>query len=271
MAELFTLPNLFTLMMLTLLQIVLGLDNLLYVAIEAGRVRPERRAFVRRMGIGLAIGFRIVLLFLIVNMIQAFQNPLFEVNWTGFLEGSVNLHSAIVIVGGGFILYTALKEIYHMLAADHLGHDPNSAKRSLSTAIFWIVLMNLVFSFDSILSALALTDVFMVMAISIVIAGALMIYLSDYVAEFIEKNRSYQVLGLFILMIVGIVLLSEGGHLAHLKFFGYPVEPMAKTTFYFSMVVLILVDVVQSAYQKRILAAKAAREKAAADAGVSGH
>ena len=83
--------------------------------------------------------------------------------------------------------------------------------------------MNLVFSFDSILSALALTDVFALMAIAIIISGVLMIWMADHVAEFLEKNRMYEVLGLFILLIVGVMLLSEGGHLAHLRFFGHAI------------------------------------------------
>jgi len=106
--------------------------------------------------------------------------------------------------------------------------------------------MNLVFSFDSILSAMALTDVFWVMATAIVIGGILMIWLADHVATFLEKNRMYEVLGLFILFVVGIMLLSEGGHLAHLKLFGSPVLPMAKSTFYFVIAVMVLTDFVQS-------------------------
>ena len=77
------------------------------------------------------------------------------------------------------------------------------------------------------------------MATSIIIGGLLMIWLSDRVATFIERNRMYEVLGLFILFIVGIMLLSEGGHLAHLKFFGYEITPMSKTTFYFVISVLV--------------------------------
>lgn len=81
-----------------------------------------------------------------------------------------------------------------------------------------------------------------------------MIYLADTVSQFLKKNRMYEVLGLFVLFIVGILLLSEGGHLGQLKFFDYPVEPMAKTTFYFVLVVLVLVDIVQSRYQKKLAA-----------------
>ncbi len=98
-----------------------------------------------------------------------------------------------------------------------------------------IVVMNVVFSFDSILSAMALTDVLWIMTTAIVIGGLLMIWLSEKVTDFLTKNRMYEVLGLFILFIVGIMLLTEGGHLAHLKLFGEEIVPMSKTTFYFAL------------------------------------
>ena len=113
--------------------------------------------------------------------------------------------------------------------------------------------MNLIFSFDSILSAMALSDVFWVMASAIIISGVLMIWLADRVSEFLQKNRMYEVLGLFILFVVGIMLLSEGGHLAHLHLFGNKITPMSKTTFYFVIGVLILTDIVQTRYQKKLM------------------
>ena len=81
----------------------------------------------------------------------------------------------------------------------------------------------------------------------------MMVWLSDRVATFLEKNRMYEVLGLFVLFVVGIMLVSEGGHLAHINIFGSEVEPMTKTTFYFVLAVLVLTDIVQSRYQKKIL------------------
>lgn len=147
-----------------------------------------------------------------------------------------------------------------MMQIQNLG-DENRKPRSVANIIFWIVLMNLVFSFDSILSAIALTDVFLVMAISIFIGAMLMIWLSDGVAVFLEKNRMYEVLGLFILLVVGIMLLSEGGHLAHLMLFDSPITPMTKTTFYFVITVLVLTDIVQSRYRKKLLAQRALAEQ----------
>ncbi len=251
---LLTLENLFTLLMLVLLQAVLGFDNLLYISIESKRVDVASQQRVRWIGILIAIALRIILLFVIVSAIEFFQEPLFSLGFPDMLEGVVNGHALIVLFGGAFIIYTAMKEIMHMLAV----HDPDvhndRGKRSVASAVFWIVLMNLVFSFDSILSAIALTDVFIIMAIAIVISGLLMLLLADRVSAFLSANRMYEVLGLFVLFIVGIMLVSEGGHLAHLKLFGYAVEPMAKSTFYFVLIVLLIVDFVQGRYQRKLLA-----------------
>ena len=258
MVDLINLENLFTLAMLILLQAVLGFDNLLYISIESKRVAPQSQATVRHIGIGLAIVLRIVLLFVVVKAIDAFGEPFVGLHVFGVVEAGFTIHSIIVLFGGVFIIYTALKEIYHMLSVEDLA-EHGGGRRSVAGAILWIVAMNLVFSFDSILSALALTDVFWVMAAAIVISGVMMIVMADQVSEFLQKNRMYEVLGLFVLLIVGVMLVSEGGHLAHLRFFGFPVEPMAKTTFYFVLAVLVIVEIVQSRYQKKIMAQKHAK------------
>lgn len=253
MTETFSIENLFTLAMLIMLQAVLGFDNLLYIALESKRVAPHEQARVRKLGIAIAIGLRIVLLFALTQAIQYFQSTLFSLDWKDVVTGTFNFHALIVLFGGIFIIYTAMKEIFHMLSVEHLEDaGDTSALRSVATAVTWIVTMNVVFSFGSILSAMALTKVFWIMALAIVISGILMISLADHVAEFLKKNRMYEVLGLFILFIVGIMLVSEGGHLAHLKFFGNAVEPMTKTTFYFVIGILVVSDIVQSRYQKRL-------------------
>lgn len=260
--DLFTLDNLITLAMLVLLQAVLGFDNLLYISLESKRAPIEDQQFVRRMGIGLAVALRLILLFVILKMISYFQDPWFSIAWEGTVEGTFNLHAIVVLFGGAFILYTAMKEIWHMMLIEEHGESDRKHKSTWSV-VFWIVLMNLVFSFDSILSAMALSDVFVIMATAIVIGGILMIWLADSVSTFLEKNRMYEVLGLFILFVVGIMLLTEGGHLADLKLLGNPVHAMTKTTFYFVIIVLVISDIVQSRYQRKLQARKAAFAAAA--------
>ena len=245
--------DLITLGFLILLQAVLGFDNLLYVSLESKRVPEPHQASVRRMGIGLAIALRIILLIVLVNLIESFGKTLFSLD-NSFIHGSFDFHSLIVLLGGAFILYTAMKEILHMLHIEEDASALRSSTRSVKEAVTWIVVMNLVFSFDSILGAIALTDRFATMAVAVVISGVLMIWLADRVSQFLQRNRMYEVLGLFVLLLVGVMLLSEGGHLAELSFFGHHIEPMAKSTFYFVIAVLVLVDVVQGRYQKKLLA-----------------
>ena len=257
----------FTLLMLIMLQAVLGFDNLLYISLESKKAPVEEQKRVRKVGILIAIALRIVLLFALVSIIDFFQEPF---SWlTGEIEDvfefAFNGHSIIVLIGGGFIIYTAIKEIWHMISMKDLDHDvedgDNRRKKTANAAIVSIVIMNLVFSFDSILAAIGLTSdienettAFIVMAIAIVISGLLMLFLADRISTFLARNRMYEVLGLFILFIVGIMLVTEGGHLAHLKIFGNEIVPMSKTTFYFVIAILVITDVVQGRYQKKLIA-----------------
>lgn len=247
---------LISLVILVALEAVLGIDNLLYIAIESSRVEPSERRRVQRIGIFGAVIMRVVLLVLLVQLIQWFQLPFATVNWEGVIQASFNGHSVIAMVGGGFIVYTAVKEVWHMIAGDLSAHDNQSKPKSARAAILSMVLMNAVFSFDSVLTAIALTDNMAVMVVSILLSGVVMLMLANRVAAFLKKNRAYEVLGLFILLLVGVMLLSEGGHLAHLTFFGGEVHALNKTTFYFAVAVLIAVDLVQSRYQKRLARAQ---------------
>ena len=252
-AELFTFGAITTLIILTALETVLGFDNLLYISIEAKRVRPDQQARVRKLGTLLAIVLRIVLLFVVLLLIQMFQSSWFKIDLP-FVHGDFNGHSLIVLAGGLFLINTALKEIRHMLSVSDLEHEEGAGPkhRSVASAIFWIIVMNIVFSLDTVLSAVALTKNFIVMSLAIVLSGAMMVLLADHVARFLQKNRLYEVLGLFILLLVGVMLTAEGGHIAHLAFFGYDITPIEKSTFYFIVGALVVVDVLQGRYQKRL-------------------
>ena len=260
MTELFSFENFANLGVLIFLQAVLGFDNLLYISIESKRAPADKQAAVRRAGILIAIVLRIALLFVMIKLLASLTEPFFHIDWPGVISGSFNFSTIVFLFGGIFIMYTAVKEISHLLTVEELlpGESKRSSK-STASVIALIVFMNLIFSFDSILSALAITDVFPVLAIAIIASGVAMLILADTVSEFIQKHRKYEVLGLFILLIVGIVLLGEGGHVANLELFGYAVEPMAKSTFYFSIAVLVVVDVIQSGYQRKLGAERGQR------------
>ncbi len=250
---------LFTLLMLILLQAVLGFDNLLYISLESKRVEGEaEQKRVRVLGIGLAVALRIILLFVVLTIYNSLKEPLFLIKTT-VISGQFKMSDLLAMFGGGFILYTAVKEIMHMMSLEVVhGEKQEGAKPSKVIAL--IVFVNLIFSFDSILSAISLTSnvdektATVLMVIAILVSGALMILLADNVAKFLQKNRIYEVLGLFVLFVVGILLLGEGAHHAHMYLFGHEVIAMSKATFYFVIAVLVVVDLVQTRYQKRLLA-----------------
>jgi predicted tellurium resistance membrane protein TerC len=269
MTDLMTLENLGNLLVLCFLQAVLGFDNLLYISIESQRAPVAHQKSVRMWGIIIAVALRVVLLFVMIRLIDAMSTPFYVFDMPGILEGGVNFATVVFVFGGIFIMYTAVKEIGHMLAIEHLDADV-SHKDGLSAGrvIASIVLMNLVFSFDSILSSLAITEVFAILAVAIIFSGIAMLVLADTVTEFLEKNRMYEVLGLFILLIVGVVLLGEAGqaaaHAMHddtlaIKLFGHELVPMSKSTFYFSIAVLVAVEVIQSGYARKLAAERAAQ------------
>jgi predicted tellurium resistance membrane protein TerC len=195
-------------------------------------------------------------------LIDAMAEPFYIFEWTGIITGGINFATCVFIIGGIFIMYTAVKEIGHMLTIEHLDTDlSNKSGKSARQVVILIVIMNLIFSFDSVLSALAITDVFPILAFAIILSGLAMLLLADSVTKFLEANRMYEVLGLFILLIVGVVLIGEAGqaaaHAMHdetlaLRLFGYEVIPMSKTTFYFSVLVLVAVEVIQSGYTRKL-------------------
>lgn len=256
------LNDIITLLLLVLLQVVLSVDNLLYISLESRNAPENKQKLVRNWGIGIAIILRIALLFILLHVVEYFQDPFWHINWTGMAEGAINVHSLIVLFGGGFIVFSSIKGIWNMISMEeHTEVQKQGKNQTVGTVITLIVVMNIVFSFDSILSAMALTDVFWVMATAIVLSGVLMMVISEKVSNFLKKNRMYEVLGLFILFLVGIMLLSEGGHIAELSFFGNRITPMNKTTFYFILAILVAVDIVQSRYKKKLIKLKELKQE----------
>ncbi len=285
MADLITLENLGNLLMLCFLQAVLGFDNLLYISIESQRAPVASQRAVRFWGIIVAVALRVVLLFAMIRLIDGLSEPFFIFDYPGILTGGVNFATIVFLFGGVFIMYTAVKEIGHLLSVHHLHTDVEAKSgKSAFQVVFLIVLMNLIFSFDSVLSALAITDVFPILATAILLSGAAMLLLADSVTEFIQRNRMYEVLGLFILLIVGVVLIGEAGvaaahaaettnaalttgsHAAHdndlaIRIFGYELVPMSKTTFYFSVIVLFVVEILQSGYRRKLEMERSANQE----------
>lgn len=262
MADLFTAQNLMNLLVIFALEMVLGFDNLLYISIESRRAPLGQQERARKVGLVGAVVLRVILLYVTVQLIAALSAPIFTINESsdpnslmipgGWISGSFNFSVIVFLLGGAFLMYTALKEIAHLLSIDDIGHEKDGKTSSFAKVVTSIMIMNLVFSFDSTLTALAISDVFLVQAFGVIGSGVVMYLIAEPFTKFITKNRMFEVVGLFVLFIVGVSLLGEGGHEGHLILFGHPIEPLAKSTFYFSIAVLFIVELVQSRYQRKL-------------------
>ncbi len=243
-----------TLLTLIFLQAVLGIDNLLYIALESKNAPVEKARRVRYIGIGIAIVMRIGMLFLFLALLEAFKKPFIELHGNGIVEGDFSLHGIIVFLGGGFIIYTAIKEIWHMMSIkieDALNAKPKE-NQSITKVILMIVLMNLIFSVDSILSVIAMTETLWIMVTALLAGGLLMLWLAEKFSTFLEKHKKFEVLGLFLLLLVGAMLISEAAHLSHMHLFGIEINEIGKGTFYLLIIVLVVVDIIQTKYQQNL-------------------
>ncbi len=256
-AGLFSFSGLFTVLILSALEVVMGFDNLLYISIDARRVAPNRQSFVRRAGTLISLAMSVVLLFVVLLLIKSLEAPLLTLEFW-WLHAAPSGHALIVMLGGWMLIRTAIREIHHMMSVSDLENEGEggTSTSSVSSVLGSIAVMCLVFSFDTVVAAIAFTDNIAVMLVSVILAGIISVLSSDKVAQFLQKNRLYEVLGLFVLLLVGIMLVADGGHIAKLSFFGFDVEPMAKSTFYFILASLVAVDVLQGKFQNKLDATK---------------
>ena len=189
---------------LTFLEVVLGVDNIIFISILTNKLPSEIRKKARRLGIALALVFRVLML-LSITWIMGFQEALFEIK-----DHPVSGRDLVLFAGGVFLLWKATKEIYEVMEAGGAKHgqDTNVAK-SFAGIIVQIGLLDIVFSFDSILTAIGMTDNLQIMIAAIVVAMFVMLQFSGPVSKVIEKHPSLQVLALAFLILIGFVLVAE--------------------------------------------------------------
>ncbi len=246
MLELFTAEAIGALVTLTFLEIVLGIDNIIFISIAAGKLPEKLRKKATNIGLVLAMAMRIVLLFGISYLIQM-QKPWFdiEISW---LEAHVTGQSVILIIGGLFLLYKSTKEIHEKV--EDRGHDEREVRdhqgSTLNKAILQITLINIVFSFDSILTAIGMTNglngALTLMIIAVVLSVIIMMVFANPVGEFVNKHPSIQVLGLSFLILIGFMLIAEGAHLSHTVMFGEEIGSVPKGYLYFAISFSLLVE-----------------------------
>ena len=254
MTELISNPNAWVaLLTLTFLEIILGIDNIVFLSIVSGKLPAKEQPKARRIGLTLAMVFRIVLLFGI-TWVLSLQETLFHVDF-GFFEAHVTGQSLIIFGGGLFLLYKSVSEIHHKMEGEEEGGKGKSAS-GLTGAIFQIALLNIVFSFDSILTAIGMISMkspaqggfgpdgaIEIMILSIVISIGIMMIFAGPVSKFVNEHPTIQILGLSFLILIGVMLLAEGSHLAHFRF-GNDVEvsSIPKGYLYFAIFFSLFVE-----------------------------
>jgi predicted tellurium resistance membrane protein TerC len=205
-----------SLLTLTFLEIVLGVDNIIFLSIISAKLPPEEQPRARNVGLALAMGLRIILLFGLTWII-GMQEPIFTVDFLG-IHGGVTGQGIILFLGGIFLLYKATTEIHHKLESPEHGDDPKAqggVKATLSSVIVQITIINVVFSFDSILTAVGIADNIIIMIVAVVLSVLIMMIFSGPVSKFVNDHPTVQMLGLSFLILIGFSLIAEAAHLGH--------------------------------------------------------
>lgn len=195
------------LLTLTFLEIVLGIDNIIFISIVAGKLPQERQKSARFIGLSLALIVRIIMLFGITILI-GLTEPVLEI-----YEFKLSWRDIILVVGGLFLIAKSTSEIHHkMMQHEGEGEKNNKAITSFAGAIFQIVMLDIIFSFDSILTAVGLTDKIILMVIAVIISIIVMMIFAKAISNFINNQPTLQVLALSFLILIGFMLLIEGVH-----------------------------------------------------------
>ena len=243
------------LLTLTFLEVILGIDNIIFISIVAGKLPEEQRKKAIRLGLFLAMFMRIALLFGITILI-AMKEPFFHIDWSWF-DVDVTGQSIILFSGGLFLIYKSTKEIREKV--EHSGEEVLSLKKaavkSFSSVIVQILLIDLVFSVDSILTAVGMTNgvpgALTIMIIAVVIAVAIMMFFAVPVGNFVNNHPSIQVLGLAFLILIGFMLITESAHLAHAKVFNQEVGAVPKGYLYFAIAFSLGVEFINMKMRKK--------------------
>ena len=250
-----------SLLTLIFLEIVLGVDNIIFISITAGKLPKEEQGKATNIGLVLAMALRIVLLFGISWLI-AMKEPWFRLDFWG-IHGGFSGQSLILFAGGLFLLYKSVTEIHHKLEGDdHIdGITPGKRKTSLQSAIIEITIINIVFSFDSILTAVGMTSgvkgaggpqgELVIMIIAVVISVIIMMLFATPVGRFVNKHPTIQMLGMAFLILIGFMLIMEGAHLAHLSIGGSEVGAVPKGYLYFAIAFSLFVEFLNMRLRKK--------------------
>jgi predicted tellurium resistance membrane protein TerC len=244
------------LLTLTFLEIILGIDNIIFISIVTGKLPEEDRKRATRIGLGLAMFMRIALLFGITLLI-AMKEPWFGFDF-GWFKADITGQALILLLGGLFLIYKSTKEIHEKV--DHKGEEEKelktSAAKSFGSVIGQILLIDLIFSVDSILTAVGMTNgiegALVIMVTAVVISVGVMMLFAVPVGNFVNANPSIQILGLAFLILIGFMLITESMHLSHAELVGQHVGAVPKGYLYFAIAFSLGVEFLNMKMRKKV-------------------
>lgn len=233
--EIFLVPETYiALLTLTFLEIVLGVDNIIFISIVANKLPEDKRDKTRNTGLMLALIFRVALL-LGITWIIGFSAPLFEI-----VGHPVSGRDIILFVGGIFLLFKSTTEIHHKMEGEEEHIESSTKERSISNIILQIIAMDIIFSFDSILTAVGLTKQVLIMIVAVVIALFIMMTFAGRIGRFIQDHPSMEVLALSFLILIGFMLILDAAG-----------QHVPKGYIYFAVFFSLVVEVINIQVSKR--------------------
>ena len=241
------------LLTLTFLEIILGIDNIVFISISANKLPKEQQKKATFLGLSLAMITRILLLFS-VSFLIALKDPFIIIN-NSWLETGITGQSIILLLGGLFLLYKSTSEIHHkMEKTTNINSNTNSKTSTFSKIIIQIILIDIVFSFDSILTAVGMTNgidgALTIMILAVIISMIIMMVFANSVSTFVNNNPTIQMLALSFLILIGFMLIAEGAHLSHVRIFNKSIGAIPKGYLYFAITFSLVVEALNMKIRK---------------------
>ena len=241
------------LLTLTFLEIILGIDNIIFISISANKLPKEQQKKATMLGLSFAMITRILLLFSVSYLI-ALKDPFIMIN-NSWLETGITGQSVILLLGGLFLLFKSTSEIHHkMEKTTNVNSNTNSKTSTFSKIIIQIILIDIVFSFDSILTAVGMINgidgALTIMILAIIISMIIMMVFANSVSTFVNNNPTIQMLALSFLILIGFMLIAEGAHLSHVRIFNKSIGAIPKGYLYFAITFSLVVEALNMKIRK---------------------
>ncbi|QIP13084.1 TerC family protein [Spirosoma aureum] len=251
MTDLFSAESIVSLLTLTFLEIVLGIDNIIFISIAANKLARQDQAKARNIGLALAMAFRLILL-LGISFVISLSKPFTHID-AGWFQAAFTGQSLILFAGGLFLLYKATSEIHHKLEGGEHEETEGGAKgkSTVASVVTQIAITNIVFSIDSILTAIGLTQNVAIMMIAVVLSILIMMFFAGPVGKFVNDHPTIQMLGLAFLIMIGFMLVAEGAHLSEVVIFNQEVGTVPKGYLYFAIAFSLLVEFLNIRLRKK--------------------